>query len=204
MSCCCCNTSHEDKRIERDENGFIVRLNLAFYTEGYCGPCQPLDEAEMSHVPTELFERGISEMQWLEWVQKLREVNNLRSGAFACSCLCWWSCVLSCPCLWSYLCKSAKEYVMAWNEKLLAWQNNFNSQVLENKDIFIKTRSYSFSTYSQTAESGTQRQRHAIRWFAIALTPGEILKLKEEPHLTGEIDEGCCGGPNEYECCIHP
>lgn len=32
-----------------------------------------------------------------------------------------------------------------------------------------------------------RQQRHTTRWLAIALTPNEIIKLKEEPHLTGII-----------------
>lgn len=96
-------------------------------------------------------------------------------------------------------CKKQRQKVMTWDKALRDWQDNFNASELSHINHFVKTQSRCLATYTDKG-----KQRHTERWIAIALTPEESIKLRGEPHIFGDIENGCCGGPNEEECCMHP
>ncbi len=74
-----------------------------------------------------------------------------------------------------------------YQKALLAWQDDFNNEVLRSKGIFLKTRSNAIMVYN-----GTSTRREAVSWLAFALTEKEIETLKYEPMRTGSMTDGCC------------
>ncbi len=92
-----------------------------------------------------------------------------------------------------------------WSAAFREWQDQFNRQILENCGIFVKTQSRCDAVYVSDQKGGTRKERHIEQWLAFALTPEEVAKLKNEPHVVGDIQDcGCCGGANESELCMHP
>ncbi len=89
---------------------------------------------------------------------------------------------------------------MAWNAKLVEWQNRFNEKELKSLGMYIKTQSRCDVHYDDKG-----KHRSIECWLAFALTPEESEKLKNEPHLFGDTENAtCCNGVNEEECCMHP
>jgi hypothetical protein len=69
----------------------------------------------------------------------------------------------------------------------------------------VKSQSRCDAIYVSDGNGSVRKERHIERWFAFALTPEEAAKLKNEPHVVGDIENcSCCGGTNEYELCMHP
>lgn len=70
--------------------------------------------------------------------------------------------------------------------------------------MFVKTRSRCEAYYSGNGEGGVSKSRAYARWLAFALNPQQAAVLQAQPHVEGDIEGGCCGGPNEFEYCMHP
>ncbi len=64
----------------------------------------------------------------------------------------------------------------------------------------MKTQSYCFVTRGGRGE----KHRHISRWISFALTPEHVELLRQEPTIFGDIESGCCGGPDERTLTIHP
>jgi len=192
----CCTSS--PPRDQRGAHGESVQVNLTFYIQGCFGPSPPFNGYDMKNIPYQLYNAGVSDSEWLKRVGMLQQVNNMRLGCCNVSCCLDIFLVIFCAC--KYACKRCAAHIRVWNDALLKWQNDFNNEVLLRQGCFIKTRSNCWVTYNEKGE----KQRHIDRWIAIALTPEQSVILRNEPHLTGDIEAGCCGGVNEHECCVHP
>lgn len=152
------------------------------------------------HIPAALAAKGITQSEWEEWTgSKMKTASSGRTSA-CCEVAVCLAVSSFAPCFIYCMCTQAKAEVEQWNQQLLQWQNDFNAEVLMPKGVFAKSQSKCTVTYGPKGE----KQRHAERWFAFSLTPDETQKLQGEPHLTGDIETGCCGGVDERELCIHP
>lgn len=87
----------------------------------------------------------------------------------------------------------------AWDDDMRFWQEQLNRVELEKINHYVKTQSRCDVSYDSNG-----KHRYIERWIAFALNAEESAKLKAEPHLAGEVESGCCGGPNEREYCMHP
>lgn len=193
----CCNS--RPPRDQRGAHGEVVQVNLAFSSQGCIGPSSPFCTYDMENIPYQLYNAGVTDSEWLKRVQMLQKVNNIR-GEFCSPCCCMTLfTMIFVPCTCSFFCKQNATEIRVWNDALLKWQNDFNDEVLLRQGCFIKTRSDCKVYYTDSGKS-----RIISRWIAIALTPEQCAILRNESHLTGDISEGCCGGINENECCIHP
>lgn len=114
-----------------------------------------------------------------------------------CCVLCVWAWL---PCFWPHCCRKRAAEVVEWNKELVEWQLAFNRQVLEPKGHFVKTQSHCDVTYDKNG-----KHRYIERWISFALNPEESERLRNEPHITGDIeDTTCCKGYDEKELCLHP
>lgn len=95
-------------------------------------------------------------------------------------------------------CKWQKTKVMRVDAAFRRWQNDFNVE-LAKLGCFIKTRSHCHVTHNDKGE----KQRHFTRWIELATLPETAQALKNAPHLTGDVESGCCGGVDENELCMH-
>jgi len=77
-------------------------------------------------------------------------------------------------------------------------------EVLEPLGMFVKTRSRCTAYWTSNGEGGTSKNRMYGRWLAFALNPQQAAVLKAQPYLEGDIQGGCCGGPNEFDLSMHP
>ena len=199
---CCCKQggccSNVPERQVRDEEGNIKRVNLAV---GACLCCKTglnrsgLDITDTDRIPPELLNRGFDLIDWQKWIDDLgvaRELNN-------------WSCTrilkaIFLPCLFCP-CKTKDEILLS-DKMLRQWQDMVNKNFERNGEtfMFIKTRSHCMITYNDKG----QRQRNVSYWLAVAMTEHEAQVLRNEPHLSGTVDDmTCCGGVNETELCWH-
>jgi len=178
------------EKYEKDENGSITRLRINLYTF-HSDLYTPIDPAYLETAPHELRERGISDIEWITWIEKLKEVNSLRTKPPTCkiTCFCLFDCICALfLCYWPICCARERDVVLRWNSALLNWQTDFNNQVLRPKNIFLKTQSKATATYTMDGTSdgkGGRKDRHITRWLAFAFTAAEIEKLRQEVALTG-------------------
>jgi hypothetical protein len=70
--------------------------------------------------------------------------------------------------------------------------------------MHVKTRSRCTAAYAGNGEGGVSKHRSKGRWLAFALTPQQAAILKSQPHLEGDIEGSCFGGPNEFDLSMHP
>ena len=155
------------------------------------------------NTPSELEPLGVTEREWADAVERLRkDVNSLRPGFYTAPCCLYtmlsiFTLCLICP----WMCAKQKKNIMAWDTAFRAWQAWFNETVLVPKGGFCKSQSLCYVTYGNNGE----KQRHFVRWLAVAFQPEAANVLKSQPHLLGDVDNrGCCNGVNESECCMHP
>ena len=104
------------------------------------------------------------------------------------------------PCLIPSFCREWKQEIVGWDAALRSFTEDFNRKALAQHGILMKPQSVVHVTHGSKGE----KQRHFHRWLAFATTPEEVAKLKSEYTLHGDIEKGCCGGPNEFELMIHP
>ncbi len=205
MPCCCerggcCRQAPVKLVHATGEDGRIVRVNLLYATKGCCSNSGTglLDEP-----PEELFVNGFRRDSFDEWIGRLESIRHLMNPC--CLDLCCVSLLLCLPCFCPCFCSQAKKDTAKWNAAFQDWQDQFNRQILENCGIFVKTQSRCDAVYVSDANGSSRKERHIERWLAFALTPAEVAKLKNEPHVVGDIENwGCCGGTNESELCMHP
>lgn len=196
FGCCdrggCCRQI--PSKIICDQENRVIRINLMFY------PTRVFTQSEgiVDIFPQELIDGGISQDLIDEWfVHRLGKVNQFRNSCMF-DAAAWISALGLCVII-PYMCSRQKIYLERWSSELLNWQNEFNQTVLEKKGLFVKTQSNCHVSYDKNG-----KHRHIERWVSIALTPEEVQKLQNEPHLFGDIETGCCGGPDESKLCMHP
>lgn len=197
---CCGPCSSKPPRDQRGQSGETVRVNVDYSIQGCCGQSPPFIPYDMENIPYQLYNAGVTDQEWTEFVKRLVQVNSMRKGACRIQCLLRCLSLIFLPCLIPSACQSCAREIAAWDKELRKWQDDFNNEVLIRQGCFVKTKSNCWVTYNQKGE----KQRHIDRWIAFALTPAESELLKYEPHITGDIEKGCCGGVNEETCCIHP
>ena len=98
------------------------------------------------------------------------------------------------------MCVEYADELRKWDKELRAWQTAFNQEVLASKGIFVKTQSHCWVTHNEKGE----KHRHYNRWISFALTPEHVERLRKEPTIFGDIESGCCGGPDEHTLTVHP
>lgn len=196
-TCCgrggCCRQAPA-KFVLQEENGKILRVNLLVSVRGCCSN----DSAGLDDEPPEIiFERGLEQLEFMSWMEKLHRISSLRPTVCSDVCTCFSLALF--PCFWPRCFKRSGDKVRKWNAALLQWQRDFNHEVLGPLGMFCKTQSRCDVTYDKNG-----KHRYIERWIAFAVTPEEIAMLQDEPHLIGDVETGCCGCANEHELCIHP
>lgn len=194
-NCCarggCCRQA--PPKIIPGPDGKAVRVNLLFDL-GCCDHGKGVTDI----LPGELFANGLREAVVADWLAKLPAINSKRPTKCG-GCMSCFFTFLVCPCFIGQWCRAQAKNVKAWDDDMRFWQEQFNKIELERINHYIKTQSRCDVTYDKDG-----KKRHIERWIAIALNAEESAKLKAEPHMVGDIETGCCGGPNETECCMHP
>ena len=175
--------------------GEMVRVNIPYAIMECCGPGKGVMPKD-SMVPPELAARGLTQQQWEYWTGQLWEAQKYRSGC--CCCCCHLLCCICLPCFTPCFCQKKREEVENWSRELFNWQNRFNADV-GRLGIFVKTRSICRVYYDKDG-----KKRDVTRWLSFSFEPRDIHMLQSEPHLSGDIESGCCGGPSERECPMHP
>ncbi len=207
MSCCgccerggCCRQAPQKLVHTAGEDGRIVRVNLLYEPSGcYSNSGNGLADEP----PDELFINGFRRDSFDDWIGRLEAMRSLRSTCcFDCWCI---SCLICLPCFIPCFCSKGKKSIEAWDASFRAWQDGFNTQILGNCGMFVKTQSKCDVIFVPDGKGGVRKQRYIERWLAFALTPEEVAKLKSEPHMVGDIENcSCCGGVNESDLCMHP
>ena len=70
---------------------------------------------------------------------------------------------------------------------------------LQQRGMAVKTQSHCDVSYDKDG-----KHRHIERWIAFAMNQVEAERLMREPHLTGDVERGSCGGPDEAVLVLHP
>lgn len=199
-NCCgCANPMPARLQKEGEED---VKIHLKFSIEGCFTSTNPFEDDDMKFTPYQLFNRGVTDNEWKDHVQRLCRVNNMRNGCCT-YCISGLVVLLVLPFCLPYYCKNDASKIKLWDNELRKWQNDFNEECLIGLGMFCKTQSFCWVT---TTEKG-EKERHFERWIAFALTPEHSERLKNEPHLSGDIDDycaNCCGAYPESKCCVHP
>ncbi|EOD08918.1 hypothetical protein EMIHUDRAFT_124914 [Emiliania huxleyi CCMP1516] len=183
-------------------DGHVSILRVKYTDADCCSHSLPFKAEFMNACPPQLRQAGVTDGEWAHWAGRLyKEVNLIKPQK--CSFICWASLVvmLATLCLIAPLCCAEhRKTIMAWDAAFRSWQAEFNAQVLQPKGIFCKSQSLCWVTRGPKGE----KQRHYHRWIAFAFSADAVGNLMHQPHLMGDIESGCCGGPNEFECCMHP
>jgi len=178
-----------------DSDKTVIRVNLMFYPQR----CFKRSEGIVDHIPEELLMAGLTLEEVDEWlIRRLQRANSIRNPICMDLCSCFGATLLFCfiPCA----CKRNKSHLERWDKELREWQSDFNQQVLERKNMFIKTQSNCHVSYDKNG-----KHRHTERWISIAVTQDEVERLKAEPHLQGDVENwSCCNGVDESSLCMHP
>eukprot|EP01041_Mallomonas_annulata_P005866 gene5866-11846_t len=186
--CCkrggCCRQA--PRKIIHDPDGKVLRINLLY---NHVGCCFRSEAGIDDDIPNELLQNGLTQFDVQEWIyEKLKACSATRAPCF-----------LTCICLPVRCCGGLRREILESDAMLRQWQKDFNSSVLMHKGMFVKTQSRCDVTYDKNG-----KHRHIERWISFAMTPEEIEILKNEPHLIGDIEHGCCGLPPEEDLCLHP
>eukprot|EP00397_Hematodinium_sp_SG-2012_P042169 GEMP01046585.1.p1 GENE.GEMP01046585.1~~GEMP01046585.1.p1 ORF type:complete len:236 (-),score=36.72 GEMP01046585.1:992-1699(-) len=228
--CCaqggCCRQA--PARVIKNRNGGVVRINVLYHGRAcFCGPRNGVSEKDVLTCPEEVVAAeqlnrnnlleagqykdeygGETELRvkqiWKEFFGPqgaLMEVQrkHLAVGGFP---TCFFRILLLVFtlgfCLITFV-QNEKKRVMAWDTDMRTFQRNLNEKI-KDLGISVKTQSN-----CEVTSGNSGKNRHIERWFSFALTPKEVAKLENEPHLLGDIENhDGCGGVNENECCMHP
>ena len=121
-----------------------------------------------------------------------------------------WCCALHLiPLFWPLMpgyCRQYIKEIKTWDKLMREWQDDFNREVLRPRGMFIKTQSHCVRTSG--AGPDDPGSRSVSRWFAIALTEEDSVKLQGEPHITGSTDHvlgmvTCISDLHERDLCMH-
>ena len=208
MGLACCEQggcfSQAPKRVIKNPDGTTLRVNV-LYTPVGCFDIHPgLSDEDIKQVPEQLAMKGLERSMWNHWVtRELMKVQELREPpgpAILCCIFCFPCVLMSLPCIGGSLAKKNNDMLRKWDDAMRKWLCDLNSQVLEPYGIWAKTQSHCHLVHKRDGK----KEKRTERWIAFAFTPEEIDKLKQEPHLTGHIEKGGCGGPVESDFCMHP
>jgi hypothetical protein len=192
-------------RDERGATGESVRVNVEFSVYSDCKWYPPFKPYDMGNIPYQLYNAGVTDQEWVEFVKRLDQVNKTRDKS--CSICSFWGCILGTffPPLYCFFLKARVNNLAIWDNELRKWQDDFNNEVLTRHGCFVKTKSHCYAV-SDSKAGGRKVRMSVHRWITFALNPTECEALKHEPHMTGYIDGGDLLAPsvNEATCCIHP
>lgn len=131
--------------------------------------------------------RGVTQAEWDRYFDRM--VNEVQSRQISiCSCVTMSAFLLPLP----YVCWQQNNY----QSGVKRWVDDFNQQVLMPKGMFAKFQTC--EVYIDNPGDNTGGQSEEISWLAVALTPEEVQRLKEEPIFWWP---GCC---NEGVLTKHP
>ena len=181
-------------KLVHGEGGRIVRVNLQYDAKGCCSNS---GSGLAEEPPEELFINVFRRDSFDEWIGRLESVRSL-TGACCPGLICL-SFLMCLPCFCPCVCSQIKKETQQWDKAMREWQDEFNRQILEKCGLFVKTQSRATVTEGNEGSSN----KNIDRWLAFALTPEDVIALKSEPHVFGDIGQGC-GGVNESELCMHP
>jgi hypothetical protein len=182
-----------------------LRINLIFNKEG-CNKPGGLDDS----IPDELFATGLDRKVATEYLHQGLTNANAPSNC-CCAAMCVTSVVLFfwVPGILCACCAAGKREADDWNDRMLRWQNDFNSQVLQPRGMYCKTQSKCDAVYvyqsNGNGAGSTRKERYTERWIAFAMNPEEANLLYNEPHVFGDLEDWtCCCGVDEKRYCAHP
>ena len=189
-------------KIQKNEQGEVVRINLAYYCSGFKTVPKAVKDKDLEKVLPELekmnLDRSVIELWFSEKIGDVQQYGMTaysNEASFILTCL--FPCVLI-PKLFPASQRKEFERYKNWDDALRKWQADFNKEVLEPKGMFIKSQ-------SKTRAHGGDEQKE--RWFSIALNNEEATKLKAEEHILGAAYPiGVCvsSGMHEKDFCCHP
>ena len=187
----CCRQSPAQVVVSQD--GVVQRINLLLRVQGCCSN---EDTGVADTIPPELA-YVLSQADLQPWLDELRGIGQLRTSC--CRGLCYCLACMWVPCIWPWACRQYAHEILTWNEALADWQRRFNTQLLYPRGMAVKTQSHCDVTYDKDG-----KHRHIERWVAFAMNPTEAQRLMYEPHLTGDVERGSCGGIDEAGLVLHP
>lgn len=177
-------------------NNIVVRLNIEYYPHHVCGGNVPFwDRVDCLEVPPELREKNLSNMEWSNQIKLLKDISKHSKSQFCHKCNLFGAFLTCCYCNSYNWCEDKRLHIMEVDILLRKWMNSFNLGIGKILNIYVKLKSFRTSDGS------------VFRWIAFALTPGEISKLKAEPHLHGTIHQNAwswCGDVDESTLCMFP
>eukprot|EP00455_Lapot_gusevi_P055975 TRINITY_DN9195_c0_g1_i1.p1 TRINITY_DN9195_c0_g1~~TRINITY_DN9195_c0_g1_i1.p1 ORF type:complete len:238 (+),score=27.84 TRINITY_DN9195_c0_g1_i1:66-779(+) len=166
------------------------RLILEFYPASCCSAGPGLTDPDRAQVPAPLLARGVTQQVWAEWMEKLE--HSVQSRAPCCGIM---GCVFSAVLMLPMLCWCAQNN--RYQGALALWSQQFNEAVLLPKGMFASTQTALFDV-----NDGRNNHHEELSWLAIAMTPVEIERLQNEPHIwrfypacpccVPCCPEGCC------------
>lgn len=178
--------------VKEGEN--VARINLSYTAFGWTSNW---GTGLSENPPPLLFDGRLDPHAFHHRMQQLRAIGQERDTCCGCCCLFTFASFLPCICCWA--CAKRNRQLQAWNAALLQWQQSFNTDLLRQHGMFVKTQSRCKITY----DGKGNRFRNIERWIAFAMTPAAAQALELEPHLLGDIDGGCCGGLDD-KFVVHP
>jgi len=122
-------------------------VNVTYFSGDAVPPFAPND---MEHIPYQLYNAGVTDEEWAEFVKRLVEVNNIRRP---CTFLIGLTLVFL-PCPWYCYCRQATRDMIRWEAELRKWQDDFNKEVLIRQGCFVKTKSFASLTYVRDDDGG--------------------------------------------------
>eukprot|EP00762_Andalucia_godoyi_P008353 ANDGO_07380.mRNA.1 hypothetical protein EMIHUDRAFT_124914 len=176
-------------------NGELKRVNVLYKAVGCFSNSGTGLEPQ---IPDELFENGLTPEVFEEWAAKLEDIRAIRVSGCGQLARCMLF-LVALPCFCRRECGKMRANIEEWDSAFRNWQSDFNTEVLEALGMFVKTQSKCDVFYDRNG-----KHRIVERWLAFAMNPTDAEILRAEPHLAGDIESGCCGGPNEHELCMHP
>ena len=191
----------QQPRHRNDELGaMILKESVSDADEEY-GPKESVFDADEEYGPNASQIKAMNDL-WQEFFGingKLhREVQEkyIHGGVLLRLAVCIAMLPLNVPCF-PWACYNERKKMLKWNDAMLQFVDELNEK-LQPFGFFIKTQSNCIMV--------ADGKRNIAHWFAISLTPEDSMKLQQEPHLKGVIDN--CGAIehciNERELCMHP
>jgi hypothetical protein len=158
------------------------RLILDFFpTAVTCTKPVVLHDDLFTQCPPQVQARGISNDEWINWMEKFRTV--VEKNSLSC-CSGFWLClsVVGIPFVYRYGIKLQLE--------MKKFSEEINMGLFEPRGMFWKTQTSSVQVSDDYHEQTS--------WIAIALTPDESQILKAEEHI---LYQGCNGMHEPCPCC---
>jgi hypothetical protein len=156
------------------------RLILQFYPGDACSTGKGFIDDDIRQVPKALAHRGVTEIEWREFTDKLQNRVQSNSNSIFCVIVSIISIVFI-----PYVCVVQGRY----HKELRQWLDELNNKVLRPRRMYAKFQTNAIHTKDYHEENS---------WLAVALTYEECTILENEPIFWSP---GCCNDKIEPSCC---